>query len=274
MQPRNPARRRPGQQGLAGHLALLFKVLFGGLLSRLPKHARLPRLRRWARGFRQDVKEVGIGVASVPEGAVAALRAAAAELYRDGGEDEPEDSRLSFSSSGGLNGAFPSTMTWHWAQDQATLDLFRPAADAIRAQLGKDYELIGGSFVVANGGCGEREAKFHLDFGPPMIPRLTAVTALLPLHPAGFPERSGNLEYRPQGPGGAVYVHRYTAGQAAVFDGKLSHRTQPFAAEAFAAGGGEAPLRGKRVLASFSLAKVPPCAPWRPALEEAPARLP
>ena len=48
------------------------------------------------------------------------------------------------------------------------------------------------------GGCADTATKFHVDFGPPAIPRGAACTALLPLHPRHFPEDQGNLEPGPK----------------------------------------------------------------------------
>jgi len=252
------------------HLGVLAGLLAARVLPR-----RRPQPRTSAADFRQDLEEVGLGVARLPRRVVEELRGLAAEVWTD---DRPSHR---FFRAGGLNGAFPATMSWHWAADGEALERFRPAAACLIDSLGGDFELVGASFVVADGGCRVGEAKPHLDFGPPAIPKGAAATALLPVHPALFPEAQGNLEYRPwnaEDPN-AFEVHRYRFGEAAVFDGKLSHRTQAFAAEAFAAppphgagpaGGGTPPpaLRGLRVLASLSLARLGARAAWRPSVAQ------
>lgn len=255
---------------MLGHFAIVFRLIFGRLLP-----ARRPRRRWLAQSFRRDLREVGLGVVQVPEIALGDLRAMAEEVcaasYGGQGDSlgggaanaaEPPETQ----TARGLNGAFPSSMAWHWAADEEALEPFRPVAESIKARLGDGFELIAGSFVVARGGCQEHEAKFHLDFGPPAIPSHVAATALMPLFPQAFPRAQGNLEFRPWNLAGTVATHPYKAGEAAVFDGKLAHRTQPFAASAFAGEtAGRQPLAGLRVLASFSFAKLP--GPWSPTVQ-------
>jgi len=261
-----PASARSAAQktSLLGHFGLLLKVLALKLLpQRLTR--RRPKVRPTMLEFRRDVGTVGLGVVQVSEDALAGLRDIAAGML-SGGAGGGSRTSHSFRSTGGLSGAFPSTMSWHWAADPQSLELFRPAAHQVMASLGADFELVAASFVIADGGCRSEEAKFHLDFGPPSIPQHVAATALAPLYPREFPKKSGNLEYKPWDDKGSVAVHLYRAGEAAVFDGKLSHRTQPFAKEAFeprSSSGETSPLGGLRVLVSLSFARIPEGAPWR-----------
>eukprot|EP00930_Biecheleria_cincta_P050253 TRINITY_DN35426_c0_g1_i1.p1 TRINITY_DN35426_c0_g1~~TRINITY_DN35426_c0_g1_i1.p1 ORF type:complete len:343 (-),score=52.06 TRINITY_DN35426_c0_g1_i1:339-1331(-) len=257
-----------------GHLSLLFGLLLRKLLGGQGKRRR-PRPRRLAWNFRRDLHISGLAVARLPQDALEGLRRAACEAIADrsscSADSDSHGSR--FRLAGGLNGAFPSSMSWRWAADAEGLRAFRPAAEVLLRQLGPKFHLVGASFVVAEigAGCEEAASRFHLDFGPPRIPRQAAATALLPLHPPGaFPEREGNLEYRPWDGNDEVAMHRYNACEAAVFDGKLAHRTQPFRPEAFfqdvVGGTGSresqeaSPLHGFRVLASLSFARLP--GPW------------
>eukprot|EP00448_Togula_jolla_P019138 CAMPEP_0170579438 /NCGR_PEP_ID=MMETSP0224-20130122/5984_1 /TAXON_ID=285029 /ORGANISM="Togula jolla, Strain CCCM 725" /LENGTH=358 /DNA_ID=CAMNT_0010902463 /DNA_START=14 /DNA_END=1087 /DNA_ORIENTATION=+ len=267
-------------------------------LSHYTSRHQTPRPRRRRRTLLRDLHTTGLAVVVVPPKAMlpllpvveglcsAAAQADGVEESDGSGEDgfdkvtdfDDEEGDVgegiddwmpgSFLRSCGLNTAFPESMAWYWAADQEALDVFRPAADAICASLGQGYELIGASFVVASGECKDSEAAMHVDFGPPAIPEQVAATALLPLHPEVFPDLEGNLEWVPWDNEGRVAVQPYLAGQAVIFDGKLPHRTQPFLASSFAGRsgiGGEGSheaLQGLRVLASFSLARMPQDAPW------------
>lgn len=263
----------PQKIGILGHVLILLRVIGARLLPRFQRRRR-PRLRPFAWQFRRDLHSVGLGVVRVPEEALAPLRSIVLDV-ESLGSGSVGVSKASFvkTAAGGLNGAFPATMSWHWSSNNDALELFRPAADAVRLQLGSDFYLIGASFVIASGGCRDGEAKFHLDFGPPAIPTLEAATALMPLYPLAFPEGQGNLEYLPWDADGAIAVHRYRSGQASVFDGKLAHRTQSFVAAAFVPGADSTaqPAVCSRVLASLSLARLPPgCPPpaWQDALAQ------
>jgi len=167
-------------------------------------------------------------------------------------------------------------MSWHWAADMKTMALFRPAAVAIGSLLGPEFDLIAAKFIIASEGeCRNEDSRFHDDFGPRSIPEGAAVTALMPLHPAQFPEQEGNLEWLPwernkkenatsRGSQTNTAVHKYRVGEAAVFDGKLLHRTQPFSAMAFRGSckvqrGSNSELdalSGMRVLASLYFARL------------------
>eukprot|EP00448_Togula_jolla_P028128 CAMPEP_0170634374 /NCGR_PEP_ID=MMETSP0224-20130122/36563_1 /TAXON_ID=285029 /ORGANISM="Togula jolla, Strain CCCM 725" /LENGTH=336 /DNA_ID=CAMNT_0010963621 /DNA_START=14 /DNA_END=1022 /DNA_ORIENTATION=- len=292
------SQRRPGKlaAGPWGHMAILLGILRKRLLphsqapdaaSKTPtSHPAAGPPHHGARGGRRASKAM-LPLLPVVEGLCSAAAQADGVEESDGsGEDgfdkvtdfDDEEGDVgegiddwmpgSFLRSCGLNTAFPESMAWYWAADQEALDVFRPAADAICASLGQGYELIGASFVVASGECKDSEAAMHVDFGPPAIPEQVAATALLPLHPEVFPDLEGNLEWVPWDNEGRVAVQPYLAGQAVIFDGKLPHRTQPFLASSFAGRsgiGGEGSheaLQGLRVLASFSLARMPQDAPW------------
>lgn len=280
---RATAPQRPS--GVFGHLGLLLRLLAARLVGRLlPQRRRRPQARLLRSGFRHDLRQAGLGVARVPLDAIEALRPLASQLCASARAADAKGGRGSAWASAALprfarpasalNGAFPPSMAWYWASDNDALELFLPAAAAIVAQLGRGFELVAASFVVADGGCPFDGSKFHLDFGPPSIPRGETTTALLPLHPAVFPEGEGNLEYRAwDAPADAASaIHRYRAGEAAVFDGKLPHRTQPFDSSAFAQGGvassaeGEDGLSALRVLVSLSFAARLAEAPWRGAV--------
>lgn len=241
-----------------GHLAVLSKVLLSRFWPQRRRKALRPRLFAWQ--FRQDFQRRGFAIAKLPPKVVEELVAAASSLRPEGG----------FRRSKELNEAFPASMSWHWAKDEEALSIFRPAADVLTARLGRGYELVGASFVVGEGGCEEGSSRFHLDFGPQAIPPMAAATALVPLHPRPFPETEGNLEVRPWDLAGEALMQPYREAEAVVFDGKLSHRTQPFRAEVFLERGKAATeaMPGLRVLASLSLARVWPEAPWKAAVEK------
>lgn len=253
------------EMNIADHVGVLLGLVAGRIL---PRMRRRPELRERSEDFRSDLRTTGLGLVKVPSGAVAALHALAEKMYSS------SSGRNSFVRAGGLNGAFPETMAWHWATDAHGMEPFQPAAEAITSQLGQDFHLVAASLVVADGDCPVGASRMHVDFGPPSIPKYVAATALLPVHPQVFPELEGSLEYRPWDGEGEVVVQRYREGEAVVFDGKLAHRTQPFTAEAFMAaarkhnsGLGER-LAGLRVLASLSLVSLPPRAYWRGAARQ------
>jgi len=175
----------------------------------------------------------------------------------------------------GAGGTFPDSMLWYHAADQDALELFHPCADAINLQLGGGLCLVTGAFVMVKGGCKEGETAFHVDMAAQDIPTCASISVLFPIHPSIFPEHEGNLEWIPWDADGKVAVHRYIKGRAAVFDGKLAHRTQPFSSQAFHEQDAglnprfAVPLRGTRVLAYLTLARLlPGVPPWRQALHE------
>lgn len=186
---------------------------------------------------------------------------------------EPEDG--AFIRVNGASGTFPNSMLWYHAADQEALELFYPCADAINLQLGGGLCLVSGAFVMVAGGCKEEETEFHVDMGAQNIPTCASISVLFPVHPSIFPKHEGHLEWIPWNANGQVAVHRYKRGEAAVFDGKLAHRTQPFSSRAFHEQDASLnprfalPLRGMRVLAYLTLARLlPGVPPWRPALHE------
>eukprot|EP00419_Tripos_fusus_P010438 CAMPEP_0172666948 /NCGR_PEP_ID=MMETSP1074-20121228/8121_1 /TAXON_ID=2916 /ORGANISM="Ceratium fusus, Strain PA161109" /LENGTH=352 /DNA_ID=CAMNT_0013483397 /DNA_START=46 /DNA_END=1104 /DNA_ORIENTATION=+ len=253
------------QMSIADHVGLLLGLVAGRVL---PRTRRRPELRERPEDFRCDLRTTGLGLVSVPSRAVAAMRAFAEEMYSS------RSGRSSLVRAGGLNGAFPETMAWHWATNENGMEPFQPAAEAIRSQLDQDFQLVAASLVIADGDCPVGASRMHLDFGPPSIPKYVAATALLPVYPQVFPQLEGGLEYLPWDGEGEVVVQRYREGEAVVFDGKLAHRTQPFTKEAFMAaaekhssGMGER-LAGLRVLASLSFVSLPPRAFWRRAVRQ------
>jgi len=175
----------------------------------------------------------------------------------------------------GAGGTFPHSMLWYHAADQDALELFYPCADAINLQLGGGLCLVTGAFVMVTGGCKEGETNFHVDMAAQDIPPCASISVLFPIYPSIFPEHEGNLEWIPWNADGRVAVHRYRRGEAAVFDGKLAHRTQPFSSQAFRKQDRSCnprfalPLQGARVLAYLTLARLlPGVPPWRRTLHE------
>jgi len=259
-------RQQSGDIGALEHFGILAELVRNKIF---PPQRRRPCARPQKPEFQADLEEVGLGVVSVPRTAVATLLPVLERLR--GGECKEGETIPRFSRAGGLNGAFPSTMTWHWAAEDAALEPFQPMACAVAEQLGPGFELVAASFVIAEGSCFDGQARMHLDFGPPQIPSDAACTALMPLYPEVFPESEGNLEYVPWNGEGEVDVHLYQQCEAAVFYGKLPHRTQPFDAAAFSPSLADKkghPLHGLRVLASLSFAKLSGDAPWRNAVEQ------
>ena len=166
-----------------GHLALLARLLGR---PRPVTGIRRARLSPWR--FRRDLRRRGAGVVRIPRRETERLRDLAAQHF----EAESAD----FARAEALNGAFPRSMSWHWATPEA-LRAFAGAARPVLRRLSDwgdegAWRLVAASFVVAEGDCEEDAAKFHVDFGPPRIPRGAAATALLPLHPGVFP-LEGNL---------------------------------------------------------------------------------
>ncbi|CAL1162522.1 unnamed protein product [Cladocopium goreaui] len=279
--------------GIFSHLALTLRLLW----SKWSKSKRsrrnltpLPRSFPWR--FRQDLRRKGCGVVRIPSAAVEPLQRIAQEyltrefpqfspktakpklrgqgrksvesIEAQGTATESTESTGSFFRADGLNAAFPSSMSWHWASDAATLEVFAKAGQHVLRFLGDDFALVAASLVVASGDCMDDLSKFHLDFGPPKIPRGVAATALMPLWPDRFPSE-GHLapwleEIRPWDANEMVTYH-YQAGRAVVFDGKLAHRTQPFRIQSFAG-------TSLRVLASMSFAWLPSHAPWKSAVNQ------
>mmetsp|Transcript_2494 Transcript_2494/g.5941 ORF Transcript_2494/g.5941 Transcript_2494/m.5941 type:complete len:304 (+) Transcript_2494:34-945(+) len=260
---RAQTRSKTGQLTVLGQLALLIRLVS----RRFHFRGTRPRglwPRRSRRAFRADLRERGAAVARVPLKACSELLSVAQVALGD----QSTTPKL-FSRAGGLNVAFPETMSWHWAASADALELFSGAAKSVLKQLGGDWGLVAASFVVAEGDCVDSAARFHVDFGPPPIPRNAAATALLPLHPAKFPTEEGNLELMPWDAANEPCVYHYAPGQAIVFDGKLAHRTQPFSADAFQRESEAAePLRGRRILASMSFARVAGQAPWQRAVNQ------
>lgn len=203
--------------GIFSHLTLTLRLLW----SKWSKSKRsrrsltpLPRFFPWR--FRQDLRRKGCGVVRIPSAAVEPLQRIAQEyLTREFPQFSPEtakpklrgqgrksvdsieaqgstatestESTGSFFRADGLNAAFPSSMSWHWASDAATLEVFAKAGQHVLRFLGDDFALVAASLVVASGDCTDDLSKFHLDFGPPKIPRGVAATALMPLWPDRFP---------------------------------------------------------------------------------------
>lgn len=154
------------------------------------------------------------------------------------------------------SGVTADNMCYVWAEDEPTLGLFQPLADALIAELAPTTPhplmLYAASFIVhAPPGTSERSAIPHNDWDL-NLPRGASFTALTPLYP--LDATIGGVEYWPlpfdrfAAPG----VRKYAHGEAVVFDGRVQHRTQPYHAEAaaFPAVGG-APLR---VLVQMSFA--------------------
>ena len=196
--------------GIFSHLALTLRLLWSRSKSKsrrsLTPSAPLPRFFPWR--FRQDLRRTGCGVVRIPSAAVEPLQRIAQEyLTREFPQFSPRtakpklrgqgrksvestestESTGSFFRADGLNAAFPSSMSWHWASDAATLEVFAKAGQHVLQFLGDDFALVAASLVVASGDCMDDLSKFHLDFGPPKIPRGAAATALMPLWPDRFP---------------------------------------------------------------------------------------
>eukprot|EP00929_Paragymnodinium_shiwhaense_P083476 TRINITY_DN44507_c0_g1_i1.p1 TRINITY_DN44507_c0_g1~~TRINITY_DN44507_c0_g1_i1.p1 ORF type:complete len:333 (+),score=41.44 TRINITY_DN44507_c0_g1_i1:74-1000(+) len=133
-------------------------------------------------------------------------------------------------------------MSWVWAKDEKTLALFRPLYDAtIEAGLlpCKDaqapLQLWNASYIVQRGGKAKRgTTNFHEDYGSGVPPGLS-FTLLTPLFE--LPADAGGLEYypwkTPYTPDGSekqptATCLKYRLGDMVVFDGRLSHRTEPY----------------------------------------------
>ena len=127
--------------GAAGRLqarqAHLWSLLFSALMifgRRLlwGKAPRPFRQRHFGFGFRRDLRRRGAAVCRFPEHLVADLEDLASQtLAAEANPALPVPSSLSapsFLRAGGLNVAFPDTMSWHWAQNDQALDTFAAAA--------------------------------------------------------------------------------------------------------------------------------------------------
>lgn len=154
---------------------------------------------------------------------------------------------------------FAPTMRWVAVGDKATLDRWynaigRTIQQQLEDAVGEPIVLCQACFVVVHGGVSEGDAKLHADWAMEAIPRRQVYTALTPL--TEFPDDVGGLfldvstmpKHAPTDQGTTGWsrekqevLHRYRRGEAVLFDGKLMHRTQPFANRDF-----------ERVLASFS----------------------
>ena len=193
-----------GSLSIFSHLLLALRLFWSKGRKRSSRSSKAnlrPRVFPWR--FRQDLRNKGVGVVQIPLATIEPLQRIAKEYLT---KEFPEFSPTwkptrptpqaielgSFVRADGLNAAFPSTMSWHWASDAATLQVFAEPGQYILRSLGDDFALVAASLVVASGDCLENVSKFHLDFGPPKIPRGVAATALMPLWPDRFPDE-GNL---------------------------------------------------------------------------------
>lgn len=141
------------------------------------------------------------------------------------------------------NSAVANDMTWIWAKDANTLELFRPLYDAaVKHGLtvgGKEakapLKFWNASYIVHRGGFAKRgSTTFHEDFGE-KVPPGVAFTLLTPLFE--LPADAGGLEfypwhkaYTPEGSEAAEKAAclKYSVGEMVVFDGRLAHRTEPY----------------------------------------------
>lgn len=238
--------------------------------------------------FQNELARAGLAVVRMPAESIACMQEAVERIYLSNADGiQPHSVELGqFARAKPICNSFPAMMEWHWAKNDDALHIFQPAAQAIGAMLGPQFDLIAAKFIVAPAGeCPEDDAKFHQDFGPESVPRFAAVTALIPLCPLKFPEAEGNLEWWPwdeaavearvrwqkdqtSGPPPQPNVHPYRVGEAAVLDGKCLHRTQPFSAEAFSSTTSHprGVLSGMRILASLYFAQLPEEADWEEAV--------
>ena len=206
--------------GIFSHLALTLRLLWSNWSkSNRSRRSLTPEPRFFPWRFRQDLRSKGCGVVRIPSAAVEPLQRTAQDyLTREFPQFSPKTARPklrgqgrksvesmeaqgsqgstatestestgSFFRADGLNTAFPSSMSWHWASDATTLEVFATAGQHVLRFLGDDFALVAASLVVASGDCTDDLSKFHLDFGPPKIPRGVAATALMPLWPDPFP---------------------------------------------------------------------------------------
>ena len=154
---------------------------------------------------------------------------------------------------------FAPTMRWVAVGDRRTLDRWHSALGAsiqqqLEEALNEPVVLCQACFVVVRGGVGPGDAKLHADWAMEAIPRSNVFTALTPL--TDFPADVGGLFFdinsMPKNEGASAgptsslrtrreVLHRYSRGEAVLFDGKLMHRTEPFSNTEY-----------ERVLASFS----------------------
>ena len=142
-----PGRRRRAEtargDGAAGRLqaqarqvgphlwSLLFSplMLFGRrLLWGKAKAPRPFRQRHFGFGFRRDLQRRGAAVCRFPEHLVADLEDLASQTLAAEANVPSSLSAPSFLRAGGLNVAFPDTMSWHWAQNDQALETFAAAA--------------------------------------------------------------------------------------------------------------------------------------------------
>ncbi|CAJ1413666.1 unnamed protein product [Effrenium voratum] len=219
--------------------------------------------------FQQKLAYDGFATALLPPEVVEKLRGLAVEAFA---EEAAGFQRAKPSAQG-----FPPRMEWHWASEGTDgKTVFKEAADVLSQYL-PNFNLVAAKFIVATGECRPEDARFHQDFESPNVPLLATATALLPIWPLAFPEKEGNLEYYTWDDLMASKkvdatqveeilafsrVHRYVPGEAAVFDGKLFHRTQPFSEFAFASEKESEPLSKMRVLVSYYFAQLPPDNVW------------
>jgi len=255
--PLTPWRQRGGRRALRGRPAVA--------------EPSVAQVEGDPQNFRTCLARKGLAVVQVPDEVLEMMQATAESLCAssdDGlcqaqgvGPVALTDAAIapSFSCRGSVPKNFPSTMSWHWAADAETRQIFLLAAEAVGAHLGSDFAFMAAHLIVASSDeVRDAESKFHFDFGLPDIPREAVATALVPLLPSSFPEWEGNLEWYPWDAAAAAYegrqplpqpaVHRYRVGEGVVFDGKLEHRTQPFS--------GVASQGGKRIVAALYFARA------------------
>ena len=131
---------------LQSHAPVLVKLFWSKLDRSTSTSTAAPVPRRSRRAFRRDFRRRGCGVVQIPEKRISGLRSVAAQylrkeletpgslplpptsLFETDLDDEDEDERKrkegegSFRRAGGLNVAFPQSMSWHWATDRNTLE--------------------------------------------------------------------------------------------------------------------------------------------------------
>ncbi|CAE8720393.1 unnamed protein product [Polarella glacialis] len=262
-----------GQRGLRQDGSLwLGSVMLGLLASKRwrvqpsdTSRAALNKGGGWPWALRRNLQEAGLGVAKVPqvdlqrlrlllgqllaaEAAVPTVAAAPAPVGLDA--DIVVAGRRFLRRSVCPDGSGPGAKSYYWAADAPCFDTFDLVARQITKHLEPGFELMTAAFVVVRSGSSvEGPYSFRADFESSAILKGALATALVPVWPERLPVDEGHLEWNSWG--GATESHRYMCGEAAIIDGKLSHRTQPFSEAAFVSSG-SAPQTGLQNLCAMA----------------------
>ena len=219
----------------------------------------------------QRLSTTGIGQFELTEAslqAVGSLQAIFAELDMNEVFDLPHNALLTVNRPAGetahrlvvTHSQSTGSMRWLWAVDSHTLDLF---GEVITPDFQRHFSHVAGSavevnaacYVVVRNGVTDRECVPHYDFFSSSIPRAAAFSLMTPMSAAHPPRGVGGLEFWPWTSTTCADTHRdsetafrcdtttlplavarYHYGSATVIDGRLLHRTQPYAVEEDSAG--------------------------------------